>query len=282
MIDVAGTTATVNVSSASFSNTGTIDVASGNTFELSNADDTTASAFGGTFNAASGTIELYSSTLNNTGATLSIGSGSGIGTFYLNGNSVVSGGIIKDGGSGLQSSGGTLNDVKVEGALNLQGGSLGIDDGTTFTGAGGTGAGSIATSGYLYVYDSQTLDDDTITLTGGTLQQYTSYAAYVANGSVYPTETLTLGSKLVIDASGGNISTGGYSNTSSIVNDGEIEDQSSSLSISPTAFTNNGTVDAQGTIIYVQSATFTDTGVLQAEGGGEVYLYNGDDYKSFV
>ena len=251
-LNVAGTNTSIWIYADEFTNSGTIDVASGDTLELGrgNGTYTTGSALGGTINAGSGTIELDDEILSN-GGTLSIGSGSGIGTFLLHGaDATVVGGVIQDGGSGLQSDGGTLYSLTYEGALNLEGGSLYVDDGTVFTGAGGAGLGSITVaSANLYFDNSQTIDNATIALTGDSdLEQYTTYTAYKESGGIEPTKTLILGSKLVVDATSGvsYISTDdSYSNTSSVVNDGKIDAQGSELDILPSAFTNNSIVEAE-------------------------------------
>ncbi len=104
----------------------------------------------------------------------------------LQSGGVITGGMIQDLGNGLTADGGTLNNVKYEGALNIGAGhSIYIDDDLTATGVNGTGAGTInIDDGILYLENTQTLNNATVNLTNSAqLQQYTTYAAYQANGT---------------------------------------------------------------------------------------------------
>lgn len=153
------------------------------------------------------TLEIFG-TLNNSSATLSAGSGGEFAQVVLESGGTISGGTVQDAGSGLSFQGGTLDGVAYDGTLDLtsSSSSLHIADGLTATGANGTGPGTIKLGNYSDVYfdNTQTIDNATIALTGygDYLQQYTTQAAYQANGNQYPNETLTLGKNLVVDQTG--------------------------------------------------------------------------------
>ena len=253
------------VASQFFTNAATIDVSSGDYFQLGNSTSLTyktGAALGGTINASAGTIELHAN-LDNFGATLKIGAANGIGTFLLQTNAAVSGGVIQDSGSGLASNNGVLTGLTYEGALNLTSGGLFLGKDVVFTGASGTGAGAVNLSGAtLYYEDTQTVDAATITLSGGaSIEQYTTQAAFLANGAVYPDETLTFGAHFVIEANAGAnyLTTGGYygDGTTHIVNNGVIRDEGS------------------GTTLYIEDGpgTFLNNGTLEANGLGAIHLF---------
>ena len=129
---------------------------------------------------------------------MAVGSGSTLGQLTLDGG-VIEGGVIQDGGAGLSFQGGTLDGVTYDGILNLgtQSSSVYVAGGLTVTGSGGAGPGVIDLGQYdsLVFDDTQTLDNATIMLSGydNNLGEYTTYAAYLAAGNQYTTQTLTLG-----------------------------------------------------------------------------------------
>ncbi|WP_294540035.1 hypothetical protein, partial [uncultured Rhodoblastus sp.] len=98
-----------------------------------------------------------SATLNNISAMLTIGSDANYPSIVLLSGGAISGGVIKDYGSGFQASGGTLSGVTYEGALDLtpSSSSVTIVGGLTATGANGSGPGVINVG----QYSSLTFDD---------------------------------------------------------------------------------------------------------------------------
>ena len=214
------------------------------------------------------------------GATLSAG---GASTVILGSFGTIAGGTIAASDGGPQFSGGTLDGVTYDGTLALQqSGSVFVDDGLTATGAGGSGSGTITLGDYsaLYLENTQTLDNATVTLGyDASLDQYTTYAAYAANGYVSPAVTLTLGSHLTIDATGGydTIGSSGYDGAETTVNDGtiNIEASSYSLTIDPTSFVNDGVVDvADGASLTIDPTSFTNdaSGTITVSSGGALTL----------
>src|SRR6202044_2138204 len=113
-------------------------------------------------------------------------------------NGTITGGTIEDSSGTAQFTGGTLDGVAYQGTLALQqSGYVYVDDG--LTGTGGSGPGTITLGDYstLYLDNSQTLDNATVTLGYDVgVYQYTTPAAYTANDDAPPAETLTLGSHL--------------------------------------------------------------------------------------
>ena len=139
-----------------WSNSGTVTIDTGGTLGLEGSFSTASLA--GFTDQAGGTVVLESGTLNNTGATLSVGSGGTFNPLTLGAGGTIAGGIISDAGNGILFKDGTLNGVSngaitYEGTMNvtssgstyviISGNTSGVDTSTylTVTGAGGTGAG---------------------------------------------------------------------------------------------------------------------------------------------
>ena len=148
--------------------------------------------------------------------------------------------------------------------------------GLTATGMGGAGAGTVTLGQYASIVfdDTQTIDNATVTLGGydGSLDIYTSYAAYVAAGYQSTAQTLTLGPNLTVDetASYGTIGNQGGYGTGSIVNDGTIDAAATNgqMTINPTGFTNVGVVNVSGgDTLAVNSASITNDGTIAIESG---------------
>jgi fibronectin-binding autotransporter adhesin len=217
----------------SFTNEGTIIVASGGELDL----DTAASAFV-TTQTAGGTVQI-DGVLNADGQTLTIAPDSAFSAVTDNGT-LIDATVVADGGSfgfGV----GTLDGVTWQGNLEVGGGGTAvITGGLTAQGAGGTGPGTITVDGpnaqLLFVDAAATLDSATVTLgSNGGLD------ALNANG------TLTLGTGAVVQTAAASDvdSLGG---TGSIINDGTIlaSGPSGELDIETQNFTNNGAISVTG------------------------------------
>jgi hypothetical protein len=255
---------------------GNITIESGATLKLVN-------------DTVTGTIYIDGSTLDNTGQTLTVGSGPALGSVVLDGT--IKGGTIVNEGSGIQfQGGGTLDGVTYDGALNLTAyeSSVTIKDGLMVTGVNGTGSGivNLSAGDLVFFDDSQAIDHATITLGGnysGLVEQAT-YAAYQANGYHYATETLTLGANLTLDQTGSNdvldgavpgyyypglYSVDGYG-YGAIVNNGTINAEGGSLTIDSSSFTDNGAITvSNGDTLHIESTT-TGTGSVTIDNASTV------------
>ncbi len=216
-------TGTITVNSAGsldvrrdFSNSGKVSVTNGATLSLSGnwSNAGTISETNATLNLGSsstatlntltrsgGTVNIVG-TLDNTGATLAVGTGTALGALGLQGT--ILNGRITNAGGGLVFAGGTLDGVTYQGTLDLSPASsyLAIRDGLTVTGAGGTGAGTINLTGAnaeLDFYNTQSLDNATINIGNNGSYDYLWFYSSTNNP-----ETLTFGPKL------SNKQTGGY------------------------------------------------------------------------
>ena len=239
------------------------------------------------------TLQIYG-TLDNTGSVLTVGAGTALGQMVLESGGTITGGTIADAGVGLSVMGGTLAGVTYEGTVDLtpQSSSLDVVDGLTATGVGGVGAGTIdvGSDSNITFIDTQTLDDAAVVLSGdnASVNDYISYAAYVAAGYKAPSETLTLGANLTVDATGNYASvgsSGGYG-AASIVNDGtiDVETTSNRLTLNAGSFINAGSIEVAGTsALSVQTASFTNSagGVITGAQGSSLVLGNGSSTQSF-
>ncbi len=190
----------------------------------------------------------------------------------------IRGGTLALSGGQLQSTGGTLDAVSVQGALSLAGAgsTMFVKDGLTLSGAGGSGAGSIAVTGGYALLDfvgSQTVNNATISLgaTGGLPGQAGPAAIGISHaGSATTGATLTLGSALWIrqvgNAGVGSLltvgSTGGLPGATlpdMLVNQGTI-----------TAGVANATLDITGSGSFVNRGTLSvsNNATLEIATGG--------------
>jgi fibronectin-binding autotransporter adhesin len=252
----------VDIGSSTFTNNGSITVGSGSALSLS-FNLTTAQLAGIT---NSGTLTL-NGTLNNAGATLFVGTGSGLGTVALRGT--ISGGTIVDGGSGFPADNGTLSDVTYEGTL-VDSYYLTITDGLVVTGAGGTGPGTIDVTQNFFVTGGETLDNATLDI--GATNGGSTFDVSNAGGN----PTLTLGSHFSIVEVGTNTSVtiGGEDSNDTLVNDGTITAGTTGvLEINPSSFTNNGSIAiSNGDNVDIGSSTFTNNGSITVSGSGTANL----------
>jgi hypothetical protein len=198
------------------------------------------------------------------------------GTFHLQaGTLALAGGTIQRGtlaiaGGQFLSTGGTLNNVAVQGTLGLTeaDAALVVENGLSLTGASGSGAGSIAlTGGYasLDFQGSQTVNNATISLGAtGSLPGQTGAASLAVThaGGATSGATLTLGPQLwVKDAGGqGELVIGassllpGAGLPDEMINQGTI---TASVAGSDLAITGTGIFENQGTIGISNGATLS-------------------------
>ena len=191
--------------------------------------------------------------LDNTGATLDVGTGSAFGT---PGFGTILGGTVHDTGSGLMTQGGTLDGVTYQGVLTLAGNgqSLFVEGGLTLETEAGGQPGSIdlsgATNSSITLLDSETLNNATLNFGAG------SQDALDTGTGVDSGNTLTLGSGFTIDVSGGSDILGFQnwiydSNDAgdTLNNAGLIDVSAGSLSIEYGTFNNTGSVNVDGGVL---------------------------------
>ena len=245
------------------------------------ATDDVTIALSGAFTVSITTpVAANSLTLNNAQATV-IDTGSlsltgalnlTAGTFDLNTGGSIVGGTIIDSGSHLSCGGGTLNGVTYQGQLNLTAGgqSVTIVNGITLSGVGGTGQANINTN------------NATINFQG--TQSFNNASVSLANSSINVTDpsgtgaTLTIGVNTVIGSFNANtINTindaGGAGD--GIVNLGQIQVGTGSLTVTGNSFVNDGTVDirnAPSAHLAFNSSSFVNNGTISATGGGTLQL----------
>jgi hypothetical protein len=255
---------TIDVDPTAFSNTGTIIVSGGSTIDFQNYVTTGQL---GTISAAAGTVEIDGA-LDNTGATLTVGDGTALGSVKLKGT--ITGGVIADSGNGILFGDSTLSGVTYQGALSVGDNTqVVIANGLTVTGANGNGPGTINLTGnssVLSFLPSETIDNATINFGGSNA---TSYMDFYSNGL-----TVTFGNNLniVANASNSSVFMGGYYGYSgTFVNNGTITAAASSGQFyvyGPDTFTNSGKiVVSNGDTFNIQSTAFTNLSGTTLTGG---------------
>ncbi len=253
-------TGTVLSFEGNWTNSGSVSVGSNALLNLGGSFSTS-SLSGGTLGTGA-TVEI-SGNLNNTGATLIVGTGSEFGAVSLSGT--VTGGTITDAGGGIVADFGTLNGVTYEGVLNLSAANAVLFAmGTlTFEGSGGSGAGIIDLTGNaaaLIYTGSSKLNNVTMNIgsTGG------SYLD--GEGG-----TLTFGSGTSLIQAGAKAYLGGIYNAETFVNLGALTAGygGGSFTISGPGFTNSGSIAvANGDKLSMASVTaFTNLGNSTLTGG---------------
>ena len=221
----------------------------------------------------SGGVVNLQTTLNDTGATLNVGTGTALGTLTLATSGTIQNGTIVDQGSGIAFAGGTLSGVTYDGTLNLSSTSsyVYITNGLTLAGINGTGLGTINLTGQsaqIYAEGGQTLNNATLNI--GNSNSYD----YLYNYDPYGIAVLTLGAGLTINQVGtyAVLDTSYYSRTASgIVNAGTINAGQSGGTFTiqgSGSFTNQGTITvSNGDTLNINAATFLNPGALIANGG---------------
>jgi hypothetical protein len=193
------------------------------------------------------------------------------GTLDLAYGSLQGGTLALDGGL-LQSSGGTLTALAVQGALNLSptNSLLYVQSGLTLTGAGGSGTGSVALTGYDAALDfigSQMLNSASISL-GNTLGGVATLGIAHAFGATAGA-TLTLGPSLWLRQTGGqgalSIGNGlGGALDDELLNHGTITVSGGTLTVSgPGTLVNQGTIGISGGAVFdIASPGFSNVGTM--------------------
>ena len=170
--------------------------------------------------------------------------------------------------------------VIVIGSLTTSGGGTSY---LTLTGAGGTGPGAIniGSNSYLYLDDSQTINNATITLSGTNayVEDNETSAGNSANGGA--PEVLTFGSSLIIDQTGTSgiiADTYDDAGSSTIINDGTVNVEAGTLYVKstthPLTFTNAGAITVSAGTLEIEPTTFTNAagGSITADGGTTLYI----------
>jgi len=262
-----------------FSNQGIIDVANGDIF---NIEMSLTTAQLGSFTTSAGGLVMLYDTLNNAGATLSLGTGA-----QLTCLGTITGGTIADTGSGLISDGALLSGVVYRGTLDVETAfsSLTLLGAESFSGIAGVGAGVLNLTG-----DGVTLvAEGNTTLNGAILDIGNANDADVISGDeadLGTNSTLTLGPQLdvVMSQSHGSanivLSDVYGTNNGTLINEGTISASASgggSLAIqgqAGDAFVNRGMISASNgdTISLEVSLTTAQLGSFTTVGGGAVEL----------
>ena len=197
--------ATLTIATAGFANTGTMTISSAT---LALGGSFTASRLGalGALTLSNGTVSV-TGTADNRGGTLSIGTGSAIGSALgdISLAGTILGGVVVDGGGGLAfaAGSGVLDGVTYLGVLDLSaGGAVTLTDAASVVSPGGAGAASILDTGAgsaLLLRGSQTLDNATVVL-GNAAQAATlgTGDAWLASAAT----TATLGAHLTVQQAG--------------------------------------------------------------------------------
>jgi hypothetical protein len=256
---------------SSLNNTGLISL-SGGTFALGGTVSTAQLAAiklsnGAVVDVASGGV------INNTGATLTIGAGTSLGT--LIGNGAILGGTVSDKGNGLGLFDGVLNSVTYEGTLDI-GGTAGIAgqqtifaDGTfALTGATGTGAGALVLGGA----ESGTLDfaSGTQALNNANISAVGSFTTALAGGYAFNAvpSVLSLGSAVNITVTGTQFDLGNYY-SNDIAFAGKLTDAvAGSEVVLVGTLANAGAIAiSNGATLYDDLGSLTNTGTISLAGG---------------
>ena len=267
-----------------WSNTGTIQGASGATFNLDGtfhpADVGLASSgTNGTFTPNGSTVNL-TGTLDNTSNTLTFGSGSGV--WNLTNNGTIQNGTLivnnqTNGQPYLEIQNGTFQNVTLGSNLTLNNNSAFLSlantvanpNGLTTNNYGVTLSGNSSSLDFQEAYSSgyvgQTIDNTAINLTGA--------YAYVEGGS----GTLTIGAHATIAglAANSNNTLGG----SDIVNNGVIDASTSAngetLYLNPSSFTNNNLISVSANLqLDATNWSNTSTGLITVSSGVATFSGN--------
>ena len=269
----ANSSVTIEPGNASWTNLGSITLASGANLYLYGS---TSAASLGSISNSGGTVDV-GGTYDNTGQTLD-GSAS-FGQLALYGGTIT-GGTATSAGVAFTNYGGTLSGVTFDGPLNLDSTSVEqivhLANGTAVVGSGGSGPGTINDTGYysyLYFDNTQTVSNTTITL-GNTIGYYDYLYSYDTTGA--GGQVLTLASTVTVNVQGyySQIDDGSGSGDG-IVNQGVINQTgSSSLAINGNSFTNSGTINAKATSGYltIDPTNFTNSGTIDVANGEQVTI----------
>jgi hypothetical protein len=269
---------TLTIDIGTFASTGTITLDSLSTINFESYL-TTASLE--TLQTAGGTVNI-GGYLDNTGATLTVGAGTALGTLFLDGT--IANGTIVDEGGGISTEGGALANLTYDGTINIAnaGEKLALI-GDSFAGASGTGMGTINLTGanaYLYTPDSTTLNNAVLNF-GSASNGATIYLYPVTTSS----DTLTLGSAMQLIQTAANsfdrIDLFSGPDAGTLVNQGTItasasggEFQVYNYPSQTASLLNQGTIAVSNGDYFVATSVtyFTNAGSVTVSGGAEIDL----------
>jgi len=271
VVDVgAGATLLFNAGNgSSFSNTGTIKVATGGVLEVTGAYDV--GALGGI--DVHGTF-VIDGDVDNSGATIQPGTGPLFGGATVLGvNGEIDGGVLALGGGRLVWDEGDLANVQVRGpmALSAADAEVFLLGGVTLTGADGVGPGRLAVTGpnaRLEFIGSQTLDNATITVGGvGVTDTVELFTVNVAR------HTLTFGAGLTLNATAAGSTVlvdDSYPAPDMLVNNGLIRAAGANgvFTIAIPTFTNDGMIEISNGEVFGVEGQLNGVGDIQLSAGG--------------
>jgi fibronectin-binding autotransporter adhesin len=256
--------------SSTLTNTGTI-IGTGGTVYITGSGTTTEIQQ----LLASGAAVSVTSYVDNSGGTITVGTGAGAGTLTLGYGGVIHGGVVQGTSAGLIISGGTLDGITYDGTLAVTGGyqsspSVTIAEGITLAGSSGIGPGVLDIRGGLLFADAQTIASGTI-IAGGTGSSFTQ-TGFGAGLNVATGSVLTLGPAVVLQQTGTQFEIGG-----GVVNLGLIEATAGArFIIDPGAMLNNqGTVVVSGGDTLRLAGSIANAGTLRLEAGGTLDFAGG-------
>jgi hypothetical protein len=262
-ISASGATLTLGSSFASWRNQGTI-TATNSTVNL--GGDFTFSDLG-IFNNSGSTVNL-TGRLENSNTTLTLGAATG--SWDLYGGTIVGGSYSASGGAELlfTSRGGTLQDVTADSDLDLatNGGSVTINDGLTLNHANVLlGNASVTTYGSLYFAQ---VSNPNLVLGGTGTIVFGAFGVVDVLGSALGV-TLTIGSGITVEGSGGTLE------GNPIVNKGTIDADSAGFDITVNCtFSNQGTLEASngGGIHIINSPNVFNSGPISVGTGSQIVI----------
>jgi hypothetical protein len=257
-----------------FSNTGTMNIKNSAVHLAGTFTTAQLQAF-----ANNGNTIYIDGTLDNSGATLDVGTGTNLTSVALTNNSVISGGTIVDHGSGISFQGGKLNGVIYDGTLDMSANSsnLYVYGGLTTHAMNGTGNGTInmtGTSSQLFFVGTQTFDNAVINMGDDT-----HYSEYLWDYDANNTDTMiTFGPNLVINdnafawsyfySANYGRANDGFDNKGTINIQGNTQGNGYYARIQPYDFINEGTINVLNNDgLRISAPTFTNTGSLNATAG---------------
>jgi hypothetical protein len=254
----------LSITTNSWSNTGTISVTGGT---LNLGGSFTLSQLG-TLTHTGGTVNVIG-TLDDTGATLNVGTGTGPGTLTLANGGTIKNGTIVSSGSGIVGSGGTLDGVTYQGALDLSATTAAVFVKDGFTGgAGGATVNLTGLESSLRFEGAQAASNTTINI--GNSGNF----ATIYNWDTAGAATVTLGTSLTINQVGADAELDTSENgntTSSLINAGTIN---AGLSggifniLGNGSFTNQGAINvSNGDVLSITTNSWSNTGTISANGG---------------
>ena len=267
---------TLAIDAAMFSNSGTIGIANAT---LAIADDLMLAQLG-SLELSNAAISV-SGTLDATGGTLTLGTGSAWGRLGLTGT-ILGGTVVNEGGGLLAGGAATLNGVTYRGVLDLSRPfqTLAIANGLALTDLSGTMPGSVLLTGpvtRLIVAGTETLDSATLYVGDASLT-YQGMKVAPPELTVAPGSTLTIGAHAMIRTANlfGTIGDANFGQwTDSIVNEGMIlaGNAGGTLTLSSSFFLNTGGLLIGGNDnVVLGGVSFTNQGEIALSQGSSLQI----------